>query len=421
MTISTSSTSSTNNHRTRRIVIAVLAAIVVVALAFFAFRPGGWLNNAQPAANVNLHVVNPDRTMNWPAFRDPIVNHSTDPINWNDPYAVINWLDSRIEKVDHPSGNWVISGTASLVWTGLYSSMPPTGTHMLLTDGLTGIYVIEGGVTVPTAGGEIKLNGYDGNVPQVQPEFATEAVDVSAPDCATTSQVKAIIDAWKDSVPDQVFTNLDVLVDNLQRARLRAGGPGNVKVEAGKALLWGQPGSIVDPSVKVLLTSNGKALFLATKSATVSVMHAFSGVALCEKFDGTAAPVATKSYNKPAPAATAAPAQPSGASCVAKGDLVSAINNNKGSAAMYDALAKFPGVKHDAGDVTVSWLKSLIVVSDSATGDVISVDQVKDASGTVHALYLGTKDGSAHVSHNFTLLTSCDNIDPAKDFPWWGK
>lgn len=381
-----------------------------------------------PATVTSTPALSDGSALNWKAFKSMLTETGME-----NPYDLIDWLDARQEKKDHPAGGWTVNAQASLVWTGMYVDDVTLGgkAYKLLTDGKTGVFVVEKGTVVPTPGGEIPLTGWDDKIPTIEYNTNREAVDVSAKDCLEAQTVKSVIEAAKAINLDQVFSNLDALVDNNQSARLRAGGPGNVSVTNQQALIWTQPSAVGTGATK-LLESNGKALFVATSTGTLNVNHAFSGIRLCGNYDGTTAtkpevkpevkPTAAQSVKPTAMPSTGTGGATTNASCVNTSDVVAVINANKGNPdALYAATGKFSAVKYPAGSVSVKWLTSLIIVANSATGDVVALDVTQLSNGQIRGMYLATTDGTANVTHEFWMLTLCSPLDPAKEFPWWGK
>lgn len=251
-------------------------------------------------------------TIDWPTFKKMLTDQKI-----QDPYALINWLDAQSQKLDHPAGGWQVScsGQPAVVWTGLYIKDDTLGgkAKKLLVDGQTGVYIINDNTTVPTTGGSVCLSNFDGNVPNISVEFSKKVVQVWATECAETTSVKNIIDTWSSINKDQVFVNLDALVDNRPTVRLRASQPGVIKnVEAEKVLLW-TSGDVSNS--KLLLESNGKKLVIAT-GGQMNVDHAFSGVQLCTPLDASPstptqpAPTNTAVVPPPANTATATPDEP---------------------------------------------------------------------------------------------------------------
>lgn len=369
--------------------------------------PEAGMQNATPNAPVSNDggTVTSDGSMvDWLSYRDMV------QATFSDPYALIDWNDGRPEKKDHPAGGWT-TGCDAIVWTGMYVDEPTLGgkAKKLLVDGLTGTFIIDEGTTVPVPGGEICLSDYDGSVPFIAPQFVREPVDVSADACVEPEKVTAIIDAFQDVNADQVFVGLDVLVDNDPTVRLRASGPGIVNADAGGAYIW-TSGYVTN--AELLLTSNGKKLFRST-GGEMNISHAFSGVKVC----GT--PVVT-----PAPSTDGqGGAVDQTAMCVPNDVVVATITDNRGSESMlYGALDEMANqypkavTTGEAGPVDIKWLTSLFWVNDGATGPVIALD-----TSPQHSLWLATKDGTAQVHAPYTMVVLCSDLDPARDFSWWGK
>lgn len=358
----------------------------------------------QPFTGAETNAAEPG-TLSWPKLKAMLEANG----KYNDPYNIIDLFDAQSLKQDHPTGGWTVdcaSGDA-VVWSGVYVEDPSLGGNADAfpnNDGKTGSFVVTDGTTFPTPAGSICISGYDNSMPDLITEYNKPAVDVSASNCIEASKVTTIIDTFSDVNVDQVFINLDVLVDNKPAARLRASGPGKVNANA---YIW--TSGNVSGSAKQILESNGKKLFKISGKASID--HAFSGVMVC---GGTASETSSNDA--------------SDAMCIPAAVMDKTISDNRGSLAtrektLYPALADLAADYPDAvttgtgGDVTVFWLTSVLWVENGASGDVMELDTQPHNS-----LWLATTDGKADVKgakyHHFRL---CSVLNPERDFDWWGK
>lgn len=195
-----------------------------------------------------------------------------------DPYKLIDWLDLRPEKVDHPQAGFTLTPGIYILWTGLYVSDTSLGgtTTSFRVDGKTGVWIVNTSqnLTVPTAGGTICITGFGGAV------SPSPVVSPAASSCVDTAQVISIINSNKTSNPNQIYVLLDQMVDQNPSARMRNGVAASYSIDNSKALFWVRTGQI-NGSVLELDRTESKSLYLATASGTVSVTFAHSGVRLC--------------------------------------------------------------------------------------------------------------------------------------------
>ena len=190
--------------------------------------------------------------------------------NITDPYDLIDWLDARPEKVDHPMGGWIATTGPSevlVVWTGSYIADPSYGGRVSewLVDVNTGVWKQHPGTTVvwETPGGSIRLS-----------------TGVPVTDCVKTTYVIDIINTWKCTDPNQIYVRLDELANVYPGARHRTSGPASYQAGNTLDIFWVQEGQI-QGHVLALDCTEGKCLYLNTSDGLVQLTYAHSGLHLC--------------------------------------------------------------------------------------------------------------------------------------------
>lgn len=221
----------------------------------------------------------------------------SDCMNWSDfvsmangaagVYELIDTLDARPEKIDHPvaEGAWYVNET-SVFWTGLYVTDTTVGGHVspIAVDGKTGTWLgTNGPFAVPSAGGEIKI--CSGSLTDARPkELKVNATrnggTISTTTCVDTATVVKIINDNKKSDPNKIYRLLDEMVDNNTAARFRFGGQATVASQNAQTLVWVQAGQIVSEAVELDRTES-KSLFLLTLTGDKLIPYPFSGMQLC--------------------------------------------------------------------------------------------------------------------------------------------
>lgn len=225
----------------------------------------------QPTATVVPPQAKSTQCLEWNTF----VAQTQDISN---PYKLIDWLDQRPEKVNHPQGGYTLSPGVYVMWTGLYVQDTNLGGMVspFRVDGKTGVWIVNTSqnLVVPTPGGTICITGFNGSA------SPAPAVSPVASACVDKNQVVAIINNNKASNPNQIYVLLDQLVDNNPAARLRASGPAVEPAKNSRTLFWVRNGNIAG-NVLALDSTEGKTLYLATSDGDVNVTFAHSGVQVC--------------------------------------------------------------------------------------------------------------------------------------------
>lgn len=215
--------------------------------------------------------------MSWTAFKALADGKGT--------YELIDVLDAQTMKKDHPKaeGAWNVTDV-SVVWTGLYVDDTTLGgtTTPITVDGKTGVWLVDGPVTVPTASGEICITGFDGTMPStlgVDPNRNGGTIQVPNA-CVPTADVVALFNANKTTDPNAIYRGLDEIADNNPDARIRFGGTANVIALNTKTLVWSQTGTAFGALLE-LDRFESKSIWLATTNTTLNMTYPFSGLNLC--------------------------------------------------------------------------------------------------------------------------------------------
>lgn len=194
--------------------------------------------------------------------------------NLTDPYKLIDWLDQRPEKVDHPQGGYTLSPGVYVMWTGLYVQDTTLGgtTTPYRVDGKTGVWIVNTtrNLVVPTPGGTICISGFT-TAAAPAPQLAS---------CIDAARVVSIINSNKKVDPNRIYIQLDELVDQNVNARLRASGPAVQPGKNSRTLFWVRNGNI-QGSVLPIDSTEDKTLYLVTRDGDVNITFAHSGVMLC--------------------------------------------------------------------------------------------------------------------------------------------
>lgn len=116
---------------------------------------------------------------------------------------------------------------------------------------------------------------------------------------------------------------------------------------------------------------------------------------------------------------------PLASACVAAKDVIAAINDNKRAdpGRIYTKLDEIVNARTDArlrsngGTVQGKNTRTLLWVQDGRiNGNVLVIDQHQGK-----ALYLVTSDGNVEVPYPHSGVQTCEDVNPQRDFPWWGK
>lgn len=201
---------------------------------------------------------------------------------FSDPYKLITYLDGRPEKEDHPIGGWSATTSANevlVVWTGSYIADPSYGGSVIpvWVDGKTGVWRQLPGKTVKweTPGGSLRITC--SRAQAVKPGTV----------CIAKAEVLKVINDFKKTQPNLIYVGLDTLVNNNPTARIRGDKGESINVENNKTLVWVREGYVTG-EVLALDMTEGKGLYLATKTGTVQTQHAYSGMHVCEAINPAA-------------------------------------------------------------------------------------------------------------------------------------
>ncbi|HLL60857.1 MAG TPA: hypothetical protein VK338_04010 [Candidatus Nitrosocosmicus sp.] len=103
----------------------------------------------------------------------------------------------------------------------------------------------------------------------------------TATGCVETKSIVQTINGSKANNSNQMYVDLDTIASNFPEAQLRSLTGGMVEGKALMTLIWVRGGTITDPDVLLLDATDGKNLYLLTKTKQYNVPYPYRGLQLC--------------------------------------------------------------------------------------------------------------------------------------------